>query len=1156
MIRKLSFILTVAAVMFLCDPIENVRAVSSTDQDAATVTVQEFVEPPILARPGAFWPWLSGNVSLDQITYELKEMKDKGMSGADIWDVLCMSDPQGFVPAGPAFLGPESVNAICHAIKEATRLDLQLGMIAASGWNAGGPWVEPKDAGMGLYCSQTEVTGPSSFSQVLPFPEVSGNCPKGADGLPIYYKDIAVQAVPCTNDKTMDGISSVIDLSGYMQKNGQLIWEVPAGKWTIIRYISTNTGHQLIVPSPNSGGPMIDFLNASSTEMHFQYIIDKLLDKLGSFEGTAFKHLEVDSMELGSETAWTGQIVEQFKKDYGYDPMPYLPVLKGWKTKNPDIANRFLCDWKKNISDMFIENHYRKGSELLNKYGLKLCAEAGGPGPPVWDSCPVESLKALGAVDIPRGEFWVKHRSIWLIKEISSAAHIYGKTIVDAESFTSWRHWKDGPYFYKQLADRAFCEGLNRLSFHVFSHSPAEAGMPGRVYHAGTHINVNLAWWPKAKPFIYYLARCCYLLQQGLFVGDVCYYYGDKAPNFVPPKHIDPSLGYGYDYDVCNSDVILNRMTVKNGRIVLPDGMSYELLVLPDQDDMNLQVLEKLAKMVRSGATIVGPKPTRTNTLVDYPHGDKKVQNLADRLWGNCNGRDVKEQSYGKGKVVWNRPLRQILQQRGIGPDFSFQGRDKTTALDYIHRRTKNEDIYFIVNQNERWEDADCIFRVIGKQPHLWIPQTGEVRKLWVYNSDSAQGTTRIPLRLPPAGTAFVLFREKADDRHFTSIDKHYAANNTVYDLQFSHSITPNGPMWLSDGISPIDEQYIIFDLADSYDLDKIEIWNYNENVRGLLDRGGQTIKILTSPDNITYKNLGVFTLKMATENEDKHFSQEIALAEPNVRYVKLDIDTNHGDRQYVGLSKIKFFGPDEISAVTVEDVSSGLAADPKDDNSTGDPLPAIEILPKTNTEPYLRIWKPGIYVLNNNLGESKTINISDIPQAQEITGSWQVRFPEGWGAPPSKTFTNLISWTEDAEDGVKYFSGTATYHKEFELDETAVGSDKHLVLDLGAVYDIADVYLNDKHLGILWKPPFRIDITGAVKAGKNKLAVEITNTWQNRLVGDAQLPKDQRYCRTNMIYSRLFYSDTEKKWKDQILQESGLIGPVRIHTAIGVQQF
>ena len=199
-----------------------------------------------------------------------------------------------------------------------------------------------------------------------------------------------------------------------------------------------------------------------------------------------------------------------------------------------------MYDWKKTISDQLIFSHYTTGRAFLEKYNVELVAEAGGPGPPIWNTCPVDALKALGNVSIPRGEFWIRHRNMFLVKQIASASHIYGKNIVDAESFTTWRRWKDSPYALKIIVDRAFCEGLNCITFHTFANTNPEDGLPGRTYHAGVDINPATTWWEKSRPFMDYLSRCSYLLQNGMFVADVCYFYGDQAPNFYPFFHDVP----------------------------------------------------------------------------------------------------------------------------------------------------------------------------------------------------------------------------------------------------------------------------------------------------------------------------------------------------------------------------------------------------------------------------------------------------------------------------------------------------------------------------------------------------------------------------------------------------------------------------------------
>jgi len=1113
---------------------------------------RDFLNPPMAVRPGAFWAWLNGSVSLDRLTYELEEMKDKGMRGADIWDVRALRDPDKMIPAGPPFLGEESLQAISHAVREAGRLGLSLGMVAASGWNAGGPWITPENAGMGLFHSELTVEGPAALARELPFPEVPANCPRNPDGRPAYYRDVAVFAWPKTDGRKIISAASMVDLTGKLDSNGRIAWAVPAGPWTIFRSIMANTGHQLEVPSPNSGGPMIDFLNPDATVFHFRYIVDRLESKIGKLGDSALKYLEVDSMELGEETAWTGRVLEEFVKRHRYDPFRYLPVLKGWTVESEDVSRRFLHDWRKTISDLFIESHYRTGSELLNEHGLQLCAEAGGPGAPVWDSCPVDSLKALGAVDILRGEFWPKHRNIRVIKEISSAAHIYGKTVVDAESFTSWRHWKNGPYFLKQLADIALGEGLNLFTFHTFTHSPADAGLPGRAYHAGTHINANVAWWPMARPFVDYLARSSYLLQQGLFVADVCYYYGDKAPNFVPSKHIKYNPGAGFDYDVVNSDVILNRMTVENGRLVLPDGMSYALLVLPERGDMDLEVLRKLESLIQGGATVLGPRPQRTGSLEDYPNRDGEIAKLAGRIWGDCDGVAVKEHRYGKGRVVWNRPVAEVLNRAGVGPDFDYRSGDGRARIDYLHRRAGEQDIYFVSNMNERWEDVDCAFRVNGKQPEIWHPETGETRVLPVYETDDAG--TRLRLHLAPAETVFVLFRKPAARTHFTRMDGPGRAPAGVTPVLFANSDTPGGPMWLSDGAKGPESQWITFDLGAVRELRKVRIWNYNDHARGNLNYGVKALEVLASEDGLAFRSAGVFDVTIAPENEERDYGQDIAVPAPGVRYVRFDIRSNHdlgasymdGSSPLVGLSKVSFFGREEIAGVRVRSVSSGTAFDPAADAELGVLHPGAEVRSDRDAGPYLKVWTPGTYVLHDSQGRSRTVAVAAVPQPVEIAGPWQVRFPKGWGAPEDASFEKLASWTDSDDAGIKYFSGRAVYRNTFDVPRDRLDADASLELDLGAVQQVARVTLNDRELGILWKPPYSIDITGAVRAGKNTLVVEVANTWTNRLTGDAFLPPEQRYARSNMRASL--------SRKETPLQPSGLLGPVRIILAKNVK--
>lgn len=955
-----------------------------------------FMEPPIEARPGAYWAWLNGNVDLARITHELEEMKDKGMSGAEIWDVLCLNNKLGAVPPGPAFLGPESVRAISHAIAEADRLGLRLGLVASSSWNAGGSWVTPDWGLKGLVFTATTVKGPAAVAQVLP------------QAAAAYYRDTAVLAFPSTTNQMIASTTSVVNLTGRMDAKGLLKWNVPAGEWVILRFGCGSTGEKLMIPSPNSVGLVADHMDPEATRRHIQYIIRKILEVRKGLG--ALKYLEVDSIEVSQNSDWTDGFVREFRGRRGYDPTPYLPLLKGWKLAETDLAERFRRDFLLTRSDLWIDYHYRQGSALLNRHGLQLVGEPGHGGSPM-----VEPLKALGAVDVPRGEFWNK-RPFWVIKEAASAGHIYGRRVIDAESFTSFRHWQEGPAEYKQLADIAFCAGMNRLTYHNFAHNPPQAGLPGWVYHAGEHINLNTTWWSLSKPFHYYLGRCCYLLQQGLPVADACYYYGDEAPNLVAPPRVDPALGKvnpsfckhcgfggrgaaapltgrnpaptdalgaGYDYDVVNSDVILNRMGVQDGRIVLLDGMSYGVLVLPERQDMPLAVLQKLDQLVRAGATVLGPRPIRTATLTGYPRCDQQVRELADKLWGECDGKTVHERRHGRGRIVWDRNrVCQVLADLGIGADCTFAARTATDGLDYIHRRTAQDEIYFVSNSSSNWVDMDCVFRVSGKRPELWMPETGAVASYPVYESVGAE--TKVPLRLPPCGSAFVIFRQPAEAEHLVTVPE-------------------------AVGGAPLTAEF-----------------------------------------------------------------------------------PAHG-----------------------VELSAG-------------PAGRLELL----------AWRGGAYVLRGTGGLRREVQVEAVAPPRELTGPWEVHFAPDRGAPESKTFQDLHSWSDDAEEGIKYFSGTAAYHQQFDLPAAWLKGGDRLFLDLGRLRNVAEATLNGRRLGICWTPPWRLEVTGLLRPGTNTLVVAVANLWANRMIGDGKLPPEKRICRSSL-----------PPLGGQLL-ESGLLGPVRLLNA------
>ncbi len=472
----------------------------------------------------------------------------------------------------------------------------------------------------------------------------------------------------------------MVDLTAKLTQDGILRWEVPEGTWQILRFGCT-IGDRSHVSTCSDGwqGYALDVLDAGAFQRYWDAVVEPLIADAGPLAGRTLKYLHTDSWEVEGLN-WTPTLREEFRKRRGYDLLPFLPVMAGRIVDSRPASNRFLHDLRKTLGDLAVDNHYRIFRDRAHKHGLQIHPESGGP-----HAVPIDAQRCLGMNDAPMSEFWAwswRHRvgesNRFFVKQPASAAHTYGHRLVLAEGFTTiGPHWQETLWDnLKPSFDRAACEGLNLLVWHAFVCSPAEMGVPGQQYFAGTHFNPNSTWWPKSAPFLTYLNRCQFLLQQGLFVADVCYYYGDHVPNFAQLKRSDPAhVLPGYDYDFVTEEVILERMTVRDGRIVLPDGMSYRVLVLPDRRSISLPVLRKLKELVRAGATVIGPKPASTHSLTDYPQCDAEAAGIADELWANCDGKTVRQHSFGKGRLFDGLTAREVLLTGWRETRLRIQGR-------------------------------------------------------------------------------------------------------------------------------------------------------------------------------------------------------------------------------------------------------------------------------------------------------------------------------------------------------------------------------------------------------------------------------------------------------------------------------------------------
>jgi hypothetical protein len=810
-------------------------AIAAAADEPGPALDEIFRDPPMEVRPSGYWWWLYNNVDKASITRDLEEFRDKGM-GAVL--LVCSGNWSASpVPHGPQFLSDEWNGLFLHALDEARRLGLKVDMNIAPGWNMGGPWVTPETACRWFLQSETTLEGPQKFAGKLPLPAVNdGYTDKPQLGVakqvrvPMEkadYRDTSVVAfrippgvpqeklinrrgdlgaksarsdgsvfVPAEKvmsdprqpwkaspDDVPIAAGEVVDLTSRLADDGTLNWDVPDGRWVLVRTGHRMTGAMLSVPLPGMEGLENDFLDRAGVEHFFKHTGKVLAELAGPHAGDTLRAFCSDSFEAGYPN-WTANMPKHFRHYRGYDMTPYLPVLRGYVVDSAEISERFLHDYRKTIADCMADEHYRRFAELGEPYGIRVRAEPAGPS---WSStmC-MDGLKNLGRVDFPQGEFW---RKTFVVdgqnvagKQTATAAHVYGLRTASAEALTSMGrdpagrsiHWSAYPEIMKPLVDRAFCEGINNMVFHTMTAQKPQDGKPGYEYGAGTHFNPNVTWWAQtAGPWLDYVNRCQALLQRGFFVADVLYYNGDWVPNLAGPKRIDPDLGKGYDYDVCNEEVLLNRLSVDDrGRIVLPDGMSYRLLVLPGDTRMPAEVAIKIGDLVKAGATVVGPRPTSDPGLRNHPACDETVRAIAKELWGGVDGRTVFENQVGKGRVIEGRSLRGILTDDGVPPDFEVEG-DKETFIDFIHRCDETADWYFVFNRKQRDEEVTLHFRQSGRRAEHWDPVTGEQRSL--SESKAEDGRTRVPMKFGPHQSAFVVFRRGAPAGEGSNVVAHEA---------------------------------------------------------------------------------------------------------------------------------------------------------------------------------------------------------------------------------------------------------------------------------------------------------------------------------------------------------------------------------------------
>jgi hypothetical protein len=549
--------------------------------------------------------------------------------------------------------------------------------------------------------------------------------------------------------------SDVLDLTSQMRPDGRLRWTPPAGKWLVLRFGYSLTGARNSPASPEATGLEVDKLDKDHVKAYFENYLDQYKNATGGLMGKrGLQYLITDSWEAGVAN-WTDRMFLEFARRRGYDMHPWLPVLAGRVVESAASSDRFLWDFRKTLSELVAEYHYDQLTDILHARGMGRYTESHEGGRAFIG----DGMDVKRRADIPMSATWLERPGQASphydsdVQESASVAHIYGQNLVAAESLTVYRNaWAYSPETLKSTADRMMTNGLNRFIIHTSVHQATDDKIPGLgLGPFGQWFNRHETWAEMARPWTTYLARSSFLLQQGRFVADIAYYYGEDSNITALFGDKMPDIPAGYRADFVNSDALLNLLAVKDGRLVTPSGMSYRLLALDaNSRHMPLVVLRKIRDLVKEGAIVVGPKPVDSPSLAD---DQTEVRAIADDLWSGAAG---------KGRVFADATLAQALEVLGAAPDFTYTKPRPETNLAFVHRALADGDLYWVVNRSPRWESVETSFRVTGKAPELWHAVTGAVEPASYLVGN---GRTIVPLRLEPDDAIFIVFRKDAVDR-------------------------------------------------------------------------------------------------------------------------------------------------------------------------------------------------------------------------------------------------------------------------------------------------------------------------------------------------------------------------------------------------------
>lgn len=710
----------------------------------------DFKSPKAEQRPYVWWHWMGPNFSLDGITRDLEAMKKQGIGGATIFNITsAVQESQAPTKNNPwpnqVYRGEEYWKAIKHAASEAERLGLEIGLHNTVGYSTtGGPWIDESRSMQRVLYTETRVSGGKTINVNLPAPAIPDR--RGWGGVIrrlTEFKDIAVTAVPASEKNISP--DDVIELTKYMDKAGNLVWDAPAGEWIVTRFVYASTG---VAPHPlpdeliDNKTFEVDKMTVKNTEYHWKNVINPLKEHIGSYMGKSFRHFLIDSYEAGLQS-WCDGFRDMFIREKGYDPLPWMTSIPSVfdrlkQDRQPKrivgdslLTSRFEWDYRDFIGQMFVKNGWQPAVRMINKSGCKLQFEPYGG--------PIDILSSVPVADLPMGEFWTPN-SVGIRGEVAGGARAAGARIIGAEAFTgspNRSQWVEDPAYLKRSGDYAFITGVNRLILHHWVHQPYDDKYkPGMsMGWWGTHFGRNQTWADAGKGYFDYLGRCQAMLQ-----------HGEQVVNYI-------TIGKASGGDAISWRNFIRQAKVKDGDIVLTSGRRYKFAELPETDVIQPELIVKIYKMLKDGAIFVSKvKPVRGAGLTDYIEGDKTIEKLADVIWPG----ESKENRVGKGRLLKMKPTEAL----------DYLGVDKALVssfgkMRYVHRKYQNNDMFFVLNDSKDSVMMDLSFNITDRIPELWDPYTGKITDLKSF--DVSSGRLKLLMGVSANRSFFIVFRRKID---------------------------------------------------------------------------------------------------------------------------------------------------------------------------------------------------------------------------------------------------------------------------------------------------------------------------------------------------------------------------------------------------------